>query len=26
VYDGKTYVEIPMSMQRRFSLQRRAGY
>jgi len=26
VYDGKTYIEIPMSMQRRFSLARRAGY
>ena len=26
VYQGKAYVEIPMSMQRRFSLQRPRGY
>ena len=26
VYNGKSYVEIPMSMQRRFSLHRRSGY
>ena len=26
VYNGKSYVEIPMTMQRRFSLHRRSGY
>ena len=26
VYKGKTYLEIPMSMQRRFSLAPRRGY
>lgn len=26
VYDGKAYIEIPMSMQRRFSLHKRSGY
>jgi hypothetical protein len=26
VYNGKAYLEIPMTMQRRFSLQRRPGY
>jgi len=26
VYKDKPYVEIPMSMQRRFSLSKRAGY
>ena len=26
VYDGKTYIEVPMSMQRRFSLQPRRGF
>jgi hypothetical protein len=26
VYNGKSYIEVPMSMQRRFSLQKRHGY
>ena len=26
VYNGKTYIEIPMSMQRRYSLAPRRGY
>ena len=26
VYDGRSYIEIPMSMQRRFSLQKRKGF
>ena len=26
VYNGKAYVEVPMSMQRRFSLQKRKGF
>jgi hypothetical protein len=26
VYNGKAYLEIPMTMQRRFSLQKRLGY
>jgi hypothetical protein len=26
VYNGKAYLAIPMTMQRRFSLQKRPGY
>ena len=26
VYEGRSYIDLPMSMQRRFSLQKRSGY